>query len=387
MPFKNDDRSVKKNAQTSNFIKPNPFVAKMEAYRIAPQEIWQKKNKKHILKLDWNEATYLTSSLHRKIVQLLSEPEIVFWYPDVNCTMLTEALADFLALTPPEILVFGGSDEALVAICTTYLQAGDRVCFVNPSYDNFRIYAERLGAVFTPVYFEDPFEFEVEAFIKKVHRLSSVPKLIYLVNPNNPIGYMIDIEDLGKIFEEFPASIVIVDEAYIEFSGNTCCPLIREYPNLVVVRTFSKAFGLAGLRIGYTVSDIRNHSHIGKVRNGKNITMLAQQAAVLVLESIEHINKHIREVCKARDWFIKAMRGEGVVVYDSSANFVLLKVPHPQDVTLLLRRENIYARDRSWLKQLENSVRITIGNRKQMERVFCVFESMERNHWIFPSNV
>ena len=180
---------------------PNPFVAKMEAYRIVPQEIWQKKNKKQVLKLDWNESTAVNAALHRKIVGLLSEPESIFWYPDVNCMEVGAALADFLSLTPPEILVFAGSDEALAAVCATYLKAEDHVCVVNPSYDNFRIYAERLGAVFTPVFLEDPFRFDSDEFLARVRRLPAIPKLINLVNPNNPIGYDIDGNAIERLLE------------------------------------------------------------------------------------------------------------------------------------------------------------------------------------------
>lgn len=385
MSIKDNHRSIEKSAIVRMPPPPNPFVAKMQAYRIVPQEIWLGKNKKQVLKLDWNESTYLSPALHRKIVGLISDPEYIFWYPDVNCARVSAALSNYLSMTVPEILVFAGSDDALVAICATYLQAGDNVCVVNPSYDNFRIYVERLGAVYTPIYLEDPFRFDVDTFIEGINRLSIDPKMIYLVNPNNPIGYEIDVKDIETVLREFPAAVVIIDEAYVEFSKNSSCQLIRKYPNLVVTRTFSKAFGLAGLRIGYTVSDIRNHAQIGKVRNGKNVTMLAQRAAVLLLESVRDINEHIRKVSEARDWFIQAMRAEGAVAYDSFANFVLLKVPHPQDVVLQLRRKNIYIRDRSWLKQLENTVRITVGNRKQMEQVFHAFKSMDTNHWVFPA--
>lgn len=363
---------------------PNPFVAKMEAYQVVPQEIWQKEDKKQILKLDWNEATTLNASLHRKIVSLLAKPEHIFWYPDVNCTAVSAALADFLSLTPPEVLVFAGSDSALEAVCATFLKAEDHVCVVHPSYDNFRIFVESLGAVFNPIVLQDPFRFDADEFVNLVNCLPTAPKMIYVVNPNNPIGYSIDRKTIERLLEAFPETMLVLDEAYVEFSGNTSCPLIDNYPNLIVVRTFSKAFGLAGLRIGYTVSDIRNHLHIGKVRNGKNITMFAQQAAVLLLESMDLIRDHIREVCDARDWFTVEMRNQGVVAYDSSANFVLLKVPHPQDVVLQLRRNNIYIRDRSRLKQLANTVRITVGNHQQMEQVLRVFKSMERDRWVFP---
>ena len=384
MSLGSDPRTTGGNVSERVPPSPNPFVAKMEPYRIVPQEIWQAKNRRLFLKLDWNESTVLNGMLHRKMVDMLSEPELIFWYPDVNCTKVSASLADYLSITPPEILVFAGSDEALAAICTTYLQPNDRVCVVNPSYDNFRIYAERLGAILMRVCLEDPFHFDVEEFIRNVRRSPEIPKLIYLVSPNNPIGYEIDLKDTERVLEEFPDSMVIVDEAYVEFSGNTCCLLIRKHPNLVVVRTFSKAFGLAGLRIGYTVSDIRNHSHLGKVRNGKNVTMLAQQAASLLIESLDDINKHIHEVRETRDTFIHKMRAEGAIAYDSLANFVLLKVPHPQDVVLQMRRNRIYIRDRSWLPQLDGTVRITVGHRKQMERVFRAFNSMARDRWIFP---
>ena len=362
---------------------PNPYVAKMKEYIIVPQEIWFNKDKKSLLKLDWNESTFLNLKLHKKIMKLFSEPEYIFWYPDVNCTELTNIIAKHLSLSPQEILVFAGSDEALEAICSTYLKAEDYVGVVNPSYDNFRINVERLGAIMKPVYFKNPFEFNLNAFLKELHNIKSKLKLIYVVNPNNPIGYEIRAKDIESILVQFPDKLIIIDEAYIDFSGNSSYSLIRKYPNLIITRSFSKAFGLAGLRIGYTISDIRNHALLTRIRNGKNITMFAQRAAKFLLESIDYINSHIKMICEARQWFTEAMRKEGAIVFESSANFVLMKVPAPKEVILQLRKQNIYARDRSWIKQLEGTIRITVGYKKQMEIVLNVFRTIDNTYWIF----
>ncbi len=270
-------------------VLPNPFVSAMKQYEPAPQEVWQKDSKKGLLKLDWNESTCLNPALHQVMIKLFTESENIYWYPDVNCAQLTAAITEHLSLTPPEILVFAGSDEALEAVCSAYLQAGDCVATVNPSYDNFRVYVERLGAVIKPVYFESSFQFDLNSFLQQANLFEAEPKLIYLVSPNNPIGYKVKAEDIEVLLEQFPDTIVVVDEAYVEFAGDSCCQLIQEYPNLIVVRSFSKAFGLAGLRIGYTASDMRNHAHLAKVRNGKNITMFAQRAAKYLLENFDYV--------------------------------------------------------------------------------------------------
>lgn len=111
--------------------------------------------------------------------------------------------------------------------------------------------------------------------------------------------------------------------------------------------------------------------------------MFAQRAAKFLLESIDYINSHIKMICEARQWFIEAMRKEGAIVFESSANYVLIKVPAPKEVILQLRKQNIYARDRSWIKQLEGTMRITIGYKKQMERVLNVFRKIDNTYWIF----
>lgn len=362
---------------------PNPFVSRMEGYKITSQELWLRPDKSKMLKLDWNESTVINPKLHKFINKLCSEAEHVYWYPDANCTELTAAIAKYLSLTPPEILVFAGSDEALESICVTYLQAGDCVATVNPTYDNFRIYVERLGAISRPIYLGDPFGFNLDDFLKKIEPIKPSPKLIYIINPNSPVGYKICTKDIETLLIRFPDTIVVVDEAYVEFSGDSCCQLVRKYPNLIVARSFSKAFGLAGLRIGYTVSDMRNHAYLSKVRNGKNITMFGQQAAKYLLESIDCVNEHIKMICMSRQWFIEAMRCEGAIVFDSAANFVMMKVPHPQDVVIQLYKRDICIRDRSWMKQLDGMIRITVGYQKQMKRVLDSFKSFDRDHWVF----
>ena len=363
---------------------PNMFIVKLEPYKAVPQDVWIGNDARQTLKLDWNESTCISRPLQRDVADLLMHPEYIHWYPDVNCTDVTKAIADYLSLTPPDILVFSGSDDALSTICLTYLTADDYVCTVHPSYDNFRIFVERVGAVFVPIHLENPARFDHNEFIEKIQQLSAIPKIIYLVSPNNPIGYEIDLNARIEILNHFPESIIVIDEAYIDFTDNSCYQLINIYPNLIVTRTFSKAFGLAGLRIGYAVSDMRNQANMTKVRNGKNVTMIAQKAAALILSRLDEVQRHIGEICEARSWFIRSMRREGAIVYDSAANFVLMKIPSPQDVVLWLRKKGIYIRDRSWIFQLEGCVRITIGTRKQMRRVLQSFKELDRSLWIFP---
>ena len=112
--------------------------------------------------------------------------------------------------------------------------------------------------------------------------------------------------------------------------------------------------------------------------------MFAQKAAECALQSIDYINEHIQKILMSRQWFIMQLRSEGAVVYNSSANFILMKVPHPKDVVLQLRKNNIYVRDRSWIEQLDGTIRITIGYQKQMKKVLDAFLLMKRIHWIFP---
>ncbi len=367
-------------------LKPVPHIEALEEYAVTSQDVWRIEDPRaagRVLKLDWNEAPAVHEIVRERLAEFLARPGSINWYPDVAALDLSKAIAEYLGLSPLQVLPFGGSDVALETVARTYLGPGDQVALVHPGYDNFRIYAESCGArIHRVVPGPDPLTFSMSAFIGAIRALGPV-RLIYLIQPNNPVGYLAGRAELIALLQAFPDTAVIVDEAYIEFADGepTAAPLIAQFDNLFVGRSFSKAFGMAGLRLGYVVSHHRNLAHLRKLRNGKNLTMFAQIAGTALLQNIALVRQHVERVKAGRRSFTEAFRARGGTILDSQGNFALLRVADPQEVIFRLKLEGIYVRDRSTMRGLEGMLRLTFGPPEVMARVLTAFETMPAGLW------
>lgn len=366
-------------------IAPVPHVAALQEYEVTSQDVWTRSDLEQTLKLDWNESTQVSQTAKRALRHFLDKPGALNWYPDVGATVVTKKLSERLGLSPLEILVFGGSDVALETVARAYAMTGDEVGIVVPGYDNFRVYAQSTGAAIWELRGSEDGASMDDGYLVDAIVHHGSPRILYMINPNNPIGYLTETEALERILRAFPSTLVIIDEAYIEFAGETCSAvsLVRRYENLIVSRSFSKAYGLAGLRLGYLASSPANLRHLRKLRNGKNVSMLAQVAAAAVLDAPAESERHVRRVCEAREWFLTALRNEGAIAYTSFANFILLATPKPPELVLELYRRGIHVRNRSRLAgSIAPSVRITIGYRTEMQRVLDALRDIPRELWI-----
>jgi histidinol-phosphate aminotransferase len=169
-------------------------------------------------------------------------------------------------------------------------------------------------------------------------------------------------------------SVVIVDEAYIEFCGldKSVKALLEKYDNLIILRTFSKAFCLAGMRLGYILANPKYLEFIQRIRNSKEVSEISQVAGIAALRNWKYYEAYIGAVVEAKEYFIKEMKKKGYSIYDGHGNYVMVKVKHPHEFITSLRENKIYIRDRSYLPQLNNFVRITIGTKMQMQKVLSV---------------
>ena len=202
-------------------VTPNPYVKNLEPYEITPQEPWQIHDEYQLDKLDWNEGAYVPGFARRVARRRLIRDEYFNWYPDCAAIALTKALAEWLRVSAFNVLTFPGSDVALETLCRTYLAPGDRVLIPTPTYENFFTFAAACGAQLQLAALPRPYTFDAAAFTER-HR-ASVPKIIYLVSPNNPCGYAIARADVTAICEAFPSSLVILDQAYVEFAPQLSC--------------------------------------------------------------------------------------------------------------------------------------------------------------------
>jgi histidinol-phosphate aminotransferase len=189
-----------------------------------------------------------------RIQAFLGNTHHLNWYPDQRAAELTEKLAGYTGQPLDRILVTSGSDAALDILCQTFLDADDEVVVPSPTYTHFLTYAEARGAHVHQIFGANPFELDLQSVLDALNYRT---KMVYLVSPNNPTGVVWPASVVARIARQVPQALVIVDEAYFEFCGKTAVELVERYSNVVVTRTFSKSFGIAGLRVGYMLATER----------------------------------------------------------------------------------------------------------------------------------
>ncbi len=363
----------------NNFVKS--YINKIKPYNVCSHKIWTLSDdeKKKSLKLDWNEATIPPSPYVEKAVkELVDKADFYNLYPSCENKKLLEKLSEYLDIPTENIQYFSSSDSLHEYIARTYLGVGDNVVIQGPSYDNFRLTAETSGAhiIFSEV--DDDFKFNAQKFEADIKK--SNPKLVYIVNPNNPVGYCHSKKYIEHLVSKFPKILFLLDEAYAEFSGVTCKELVLKYRNILITRTMSKAFALANFRIGYLISSKDNIQAISKIRNPKNITTINQTAAIAALSDIAYMQSYVSEVKKAKAAFISGLKKyqKDITVYPSESNFLIMKFNSElkkQDMYRWLDKHNIYVRMLSQSPKVYNCLRITIGTTEQMQKVLDIIGS------------
>ncbi|MFT5431073.1 MAG: histidinol-phosphate aminotransferase [Myxococcota bacterium] len=315
------------------------------------------------LKLDWNESTIPPSPLVIERIQaFLGNTHHLNWYPDQRAAALTQRLSSYTGQPESRILVTSGSDAALENLCQTYLGPHDEVVVPSPSYTHFLVYAGARGSRIRTVYGDDPFTLDVDSVLRAI---TFKTKMVYLVSPCNPTGIIWPASVVARIARAAPQALIVVDEAYHEFCGESAVGLVETYSNVAVTRTFSKSFGIAGLRVGYLMASEAVINDVRRIFNPKSVNVLGQIAATAALDDLEYLYSYVADVTTAKpilaDWF----RSNGFHVVSTPANFLMVKVPHTGTFIQLLEDEGVFIRDRSMQRQLERYVRISVGTVEQ----------------------
>jgi len=319
------------------------------------------------LRFDFNENTVGCSPQVLERLRQVS-PEELARYPEREPVEAT--VAAFLGITVPELLLTNGVDEAIHLLCETYLEPGDEALIVVPTYSMYRIYVMATGAQVITVPAGKDFHFPTE---EVCNRITSRTRLIAIANPNNPTGTVAPQEELLRIIDSAPASAILVDEAYFEFYGSTLLPRCHELPNLFVARTFSKAYGLAGLRIGVLVGHPDQIRAVRRVASPYNVNAMALACLPEALADQAYIQQYVSEVCESRTLLERALEAAGIHFWPSRANFVLARVGSTA-FTEQMRRRGILVRNRSSDYGCEGCVRITLGPRKHVDRLLSALQ-------------
>jgi len=351
-------------------ILPNSYILNLRPYKLTSHKAWEIENKGKVLKLDWNEATIPPSPKVKKYILEFLEKGNLNWYPDVDNKRLKYLLSNYINLPEENILYFSGSDSAHEYICRAFINPGDNILMISPTYDNFRATAEASGALIYHFFLDikKNFFFNQKEFINYLKNNNF--KIVYICNPNNPTGNTYSVEFFKYLLKNFQNTLFIIDEAYIEFGGESAKDLVVKYDNVIITRTFSKAFALASFRVGYIIASKNIIEVLSKLRNPKNVPTLSQIAAIAALEDIDYMKTYVKEVNNTKKWFLKELKKIGIKTYGKAGNFILLYIPNKKDKLIkYLEKNYIFVRDYSHVERMKDFIRITIGTKKQMEIV------------------
>ena len=282
-------------------------------------------------------------------------------YPDPTATALREWVAEDIGCQASEVIMGNGSSEMIDLIMKCTLRPGDTVFTFGPTFSIYGLNAAILGAKTEIMPLNQDFELDVEGFIKQMKTLA--PKLIILCNPNNPTGTVVARDSLLKIVESTSA-VVIVDEAYIEFGGESVVDQCNTYKNLIVLRTFSKAYGLAGARLGYMVANEKTTEIVNIVRPPYNLSALAQSVGLESVAKKDLMTKELA-VIKAERQRISHTLKDLVEVYPSGGNFIFFKTDYEKLYDDLLEKS---IRIRKYSGDLKGYYRVTVGERRENDR-------------------
>jgi histidinol-phosphate aminotransferase len=291
-------------------------------------------------------------------------------YPDPGAAAVKAKLETLKGIPANQMMLGNGSDEIIDLLFRIFCEPGqDEVIILPPTYGMYQVSADinNVGVKMVPL--KKRFVPDVPAILAAANEKT---KILWLCTPNNPSGNDFAVSDITQLLEEFPG-IVVIDEAYVDFAGREAyIGWLERYPNLVVMQTFSKAWGLAGIRLGMAFASAEIIALLNAVKPPYNVNRLTQQAALAALEKQEEQAKQVTVLLGQRTLLQQYLSGLAFVerIYPSSANFVLAQVKDPQGIYNYLMNKGIIVRDRSRQYLCEGCLRFTVGTPEENEKLF-----------------
>lgn len=348
-------------------MKTRKAVRKMKEYDPPTQERTGK------LRLDFNENSLGCSPKVIERLQRINEEDLSI-YPSYG--ELLEKISEYIGLPTTQIVATNGTDEALKCFFDTFVEQGEEIILLSPSFAMFRVYADIAEANVKEVLYNEDLTFPVEGLLNAIN---SETKLILIANPNNPTGTSINDDDLRKVLNKAENALVVVDEAYYDFYGKSAIPLINEFKNLVVTRTFSKAFGLAAIRLGFIVSNKEMIKEMRKVLSPYSVNGLAIDCAIATLDDIDYVEKYVNEIKKSKEILYNEFKKLGIKFFPTDANFFIANFEDDCNrIYEELKKRNILVRDRSKYPLLKGCLRIGIGTLKQTQQFLDILNDILR---------
>lgn len=323
------------------------------------------------LKLNTNESPFPPSE--KAITESAEAANFLQLYPDPECRALTEKIAETLGVDYSEVLVTNGSDEILNFAFMAYCDDTHPAVFPDITYGFYPVFAEINNLPYEQFPLKDDFTIDIKDYI-------GINKTIFIANPNAPTGIALKPSEIEEILKSNPDSVVVIDEAYVDFGAQSCVPLIRKYDNLLVTQTFSKSRSMAGARLGFGVGSaslIQDLNTIKYSTNPYNINRMTMAAGLGVLADEEYTKNNCQAIMESRKYTEKELKRLGFTMTDSLANFVFAKHPEisGKDLYLKLKENGVLIRHFDKDRIIEYN-RITIGTLSQMKQFISETEKI-----------
>lgn len=320
------------------------------------------------VKLDANEGD---KDLYRDLLKKLGESDITLnYYPDDSYSELKKEINNYVGYEPKNITVGNGSSELLDLCVKTFVDKDETILSLDPTFSMYSIYAQVFSAKYIGAKADEDFKVNVDSIIKDIKENN--PKLIILCNPNNPTGSVLTKEEVRKIVKSTDA-LIALDEAYMEFGDESLIDEVMDYDNLLIVKTVSKAFSLAGIRMGYIVANEEIITSIEKVRAPYNLNSLSTYIATEALRQKERMFDYIKKIKGEREQIYKALVDLGVKAYASGANFVFFKSDIDNLQKKLVDKDVLI---RKFSGKLDGYYRVSVGTKEQNEKFLEAFKEV-----------
>ena len=345
----------------------NQKISKITPY--VPGE--QPKHREYI-KLNTNESPYPPSSLGVEYAN--EQAKLCYLYSDPECTELTSLVAESLLVKADQVLLTNGSDEILNFAFMAYCDEKTPAVFNDITYGFYKVFAELNGVPSTIIPLKQDFSVNLDEFMK-------AQGTIFLANPNAPTGLYLSLDIIEKILSSNPNRIVVVDEAYIDFSSQpSYLKVLKEYPNMVVLQTFSKAWGSAGVRLGMAFASEEIIKIFNKVKYPYNVNILTQRYAIKLLDNFSQVEKKVKAILRNREKLQKQLTKVKCIkdVYPTDANFILVKTIDSDAIYKYLIEKGIVARNRNGITLCDNCIRITVGTAEENKQVIAALKNFSK---------
>lgn len=325
----------------------------------------------NLIKLNTNESPFPPSE--KAVKQALAAAAKLQLYPDPQCSELTQILAEKLGVEKDEVLLTNGSDEILNFAFIAFCDDKKGAAFPDITYGFYKVFADLYNIPCRQIPLDENLKINIDDY-------KNLNKTIFIANPNAPTGIYLKPSQIEEIITSNPESVVVVDEAYVDFGSESCVPLIKKYDNLLVTQTFSKSRSMAGARLGFGVGCKELIADLNAVKystNPYNINSMTMAAGIGSLKDESYTKANCSAICKNREYTAEKLISMGFEVTDSKANFIFAKHKRVsgEKIYSLLRKRSIlvrhFAKDR-----ICDYNRITVGTKEQMDALICALDSI-----------